>query len=355
MSDTVLRYLIAIAIGAGVWLAGWFVGRFLLGGLMRIIHRTPTDLDDIVFGAIRPQIHWWAALLGVVVGARYGGLAPPTQAIVDRAAGALFLLSLTLAASRFLTDLVARRSAQFSGVLPATTLTQNVVRIGVIGMGLLVIAGNLGIAITPILTALGVGSLAVALALQPTLSNLFAGFHITLARQLHVGDFVELETGAKGFVTDIGWRSTQIRELPDNIIIVPNARLTEMVVKNYAAPGPQQAALVQVGVSYGSDLKRVEEVTLDVARGALREVTGGVPEFEPLVRYHTFGDSSIDFTVVLRVQTFPDRYLVTHEFLKRLHRRYAEEGIEIPFPQRVLHLAEGPVVREALQGPGLRR
>ena len=207
------------------------------------------------------------------------------------------------------------------------------------GLGALIVLSNLGIAITPLLTALGVGSLAVALALQPTLSNLFAGFQIALARQIRVGDFVELETGQQGYVTDIGWRSTQIRELPSNLVIVPNARIAEIIVRNYALPENEQSALVQVGVSYSSDLDRVEAVTIEVAREVQRTVSGALSEFEPFIRYHTFGDSAIGFSVILRVREFTDRYLVTHEFVKRLHRRYAAEGIEIPFPQRVVHNA----------------
>jgi small-conductance mechanosensitive channel len=218
-----------------------------------------------------------------------------------------------------------------------TSLAGNVVRIGVFSIGALLALSNLGISITPLLTALGIGSLAVALALQPTLSNLFAGVHLTLARPIAVGDFIELENGRSGTVDDIGWRATRIRELPNNIIVVPNARVADMVVTNYALPEPEQAALVQVGVSYASDLGMVEEVTVEVAREVLRDVSGGVPEFEPFIRYNRFGESSIDFTVILRVRQFTDRYLVVHEFIKRLKSRYDEAGIEIPFPQRVLH------------------
>jgi len=142
-------------------------------------------------------------------------------------------------------------------------------------------------------------------------------------------------------VTDIGWRSTQIRELPNNLILVPNAHLAEIVVKNYSLPETEQSAVVQVGVSYSCDLEFVERVTVEVARDVQRTVAGALPAFEPFVRYHTFGDSAINFSVILRVKEFTDRYLVTHEFVKRLHRRYGELGIEIPFPQRVLHMAEG--------------
>jgi small-conductance mechanosensitive channel len=161
--------------------------------------------------------------------------------------------------------------------------------------------------------------------------------HMAISKPIRVGDFVELETGTRGTVEDIGWRSTRIRDLPNNLVIVPNARLVEMVLTNYSLPVPEQSLPVQVGVAYGSDLEHVERVTLEVAKEVLNEVPGAVAGFEPAFRYHTLADSAIELSAVLRVQQFSDRALVTHEFIKRLHRRFAEEGIEIPFPQRVLH------------------
>jgi small-conductance mechanosensitive channel len=336
--ELLVRSSIALAIGVVIALLGWLLGPPALSRLARALRHTPTEVDDILLEALRPQVPIWFVLLGAVVASQEAPLIESARAFVLRAALIGFLFSLTLAAARFVAVFVRRNASRLPGALPASSLTQNLARAIVIGLGLLVIAGQLGIEITPILTALGVGSLAVALALQPTLANLFAGLHITIARQIRVGDFVELEQGGQGYVQDIGWRSTQIRELPNNLIIVPNARLAEMVVKNDSLPMTEQAALVQVGVSYASDLRKVERVTIDVARETLQQVEGGVADFEPFMRYHTFGDSSVNFTVILRVREFVDRYLVAHEFVKRLHERYVRERIEIPFPQCVLHV-----------------
>lgn len=96
--------------------------------------------------------------------------------------------------------------------------------------------------------------------------------------------------------------------------------------------------LVEVSVAYGSDLDRVERVTTDVGRAVMREVEGGIPAFEPFIRYHTFADSGIQFSVILRGRETVDQYLITHEFIKRLHRRYRDEGIEIPFPTRTVEV-----------------
>jgi small-conductance mechanosensitive channel len=204
-------------------------------------------------------------------------------------------------------------------------------------IGLLIVLNALGISITPILATLGVGGLAVALALQDTLANLFAGFHIIVSKQVRIGDYVKLESGQEGYVTDINWRTTKIQMLANNVVLVPNDKLAKVIVTNYYLPEKNMSVLVQVGVHYGSDLGKVEEITCDVARRVLREITGGVPDFEPFIRYHTFGDSSINFSVILRVGEFVNQYLVKHEFIKRLHERYAREGIVIPYPIRAIN------------------
>jgi len=101
-------------------------------------------------------------------------------------------------------------------------------------------------------------------------------------------------------------------------------------------PGKVVAVLVEVGVDYASDLRQVEQVVMAVGREVMAEVPGGVPDFEPFIRYHTFADSSINFTVILRAKEFVDQYLIKHEFVKRLHTRFNDEGIAIPFPIRTI-------------------
>jgi small-conductance mechanosensitive channel len=96
------------------------------------------------------------------------------------------------------------------------------------------------------------------------------------------------------------------------------------------------SVLIPVGVGYRSDLEKVERVTAEVARDVMQTVPGGIPEFEPFIRYHTFGDSGVELNVILRAREFTDQYLIKHEFIKRLHARYRQESIEFPFPQRVV-------------------
>lgn len=217
------------------------------------------------------------------------------------------------------------------------SLTENIVRVAVIVVGVLVILNSLGVEITPILATLGVGGLAVALALQDTLSNLFAGFHISLNKMLRVGDYVKLETGEEGYVIDITSRTTKIKMLSNNVILVPNAKITQTIITNYYYPDKALAVLVKVGVHYNSNLKEVERITCEVAKEIMQEVTGGIPEFEPFIRYNEFADFSINFNVIMRAKEFVDQHLIRHEFIKRLHDRYNKEGIVIPYPIRAVN------------------
>jgi small-conductance mechanosensitive channel len=205
----------------------------------------------------------------------------------------------------------------------------------------MVILAYFKIEITPIIATLGLGGLAVGLALQDTLSNFFAGLHILTDKPVSVGDFVELENGAiTGTVEDISWRTTRIRTISNTLVIVPNAKLANSTIVNDSLPNQETEITIQCGVSYASNLNKVEKVTLDVAKKIQQDVTGAVKGFEPTVRYHTFGDSNINFSVTLRLQTIGDRFRVRHEFIKALKERYDREGIEISWPVRKLYYGE---------------
>jgi small-conductance mechanosensitive channel len=329
-------WLVSLGLLAAAVVLGYLAKLLVVHRLARLAAATKTSLDDLLIVSIQRHVPLWFLLGGLALAARTAPIAADHAQLVTSLATAAFFLSLSLAAAGLVGSLVDRAPPGAAGKFTTTSLSRNLLRAAVLAMGTLLVLVNLGVEITPLLTALGVGSLAVALALQPTLSNLFAGIHISVAKPVRVGDFVELDGGTQGFILDIGWRATQVRELANNVIVVPNARLSEMIVKNFSLPELEQSLVVQVGVSYGSDLEQVERVTTAVARETLAATAGGIGSFEPFIRFHTFGESAIDFSVILRVVQFTDRYLVTHEFLKRLKARYDREGIEIPFPQRVL-------------------
>jgi small-conductance mechanosensitive channel len=170
--------------------------------------------------------------------------------------------------------------------------------------------------------------------------------HLTLAGNLRVGDFIQLESGEQGYIEDIHWRVTRVRMLPNNIVLIPNSRLSQSIITNYHLPAKDLAVLVEVGVHYASDLEHVERVTREVASTIMKTVPGGVPDFDPFIRYHTFADSSVNFTVILRAREFTDGYVVKHAFIKAVARAYEAEGIVIPFPIRALNVTQEKAVGE---------
>jgi small-conductance mechanosensitive channel len=263
-------------------------------------------------------------------------LTPGLANFVRQSVAVVLLFCATVFAARLAAATVQHYAQRSDGSGMFGSIFLNITRLIVFVVGVLVILQTLGISITPMLTALGVGGLAVALALKDTLANLFSGIHLIAAKYIRGGDYVRLDSGEEGYVVDINWRHTSLRQLPDNLILVPNARLATAVLTNYHEPQRGLQVAVHVGVSYDSDLELVERVTVEVGREVMREVPGGDPDFEPWVWFGAFGSSSIDLTVYLRAAEFYDQYPVRHAFVKRLHARYREEGIEIPYPIQTL-------------------
>jgi small-conductance mechanosensitive channel len=336
----IIELILPLIIIIGGFLLGIIFERIILARLRKIATITKWEGDEIIIASLKGMPILWFLIAGI-----YGAVSiiPMNQNLfnlVYKLLLAIVIFSVTLALARITAGFSNIYAGKAKGTLPSTSIFTNIAKLTVFTIGILIILQSLGISITPILTALGVGGLAVALALQDTLSNLFAGLHIIVSKQVKPGDYVKLDTGEEGYVTDITWRNTTIRALPNNIIVVPNSKLASVIITNYYLPEQEMAVLVQVGVSYDSDLEKVERVTIDVAKEVMREVQGGVPGFDPFIRYHTFSDFSINFTVILRAKEFVDQYLIKHEFVKRLHRRYNEEGIEIPFPIRTIHMKD---------------
>ncbi len=329
-STPLLTFLITLFVGV-------IIKKVIFVCLSHWAKTTKHQIDDIIIESIRQPLMIWFTMLGLYLAVSAASLPGIWVQTIGKILVALGILSATVAIATIVGKLISLYASKIEGVMPVTSLTQNIGRVIIFGIGIMIVMNSLGISITPILATLGVGGLAVALALQETLANLFAGFHTTIARQVRVGDYVKLETGEEGYVTDINWRTTKIRMLPNNVVLVPNAKLTQAIIINYYLPDREMSILVNLGVHYDSDLDKVERVTCEVAKEVMKEIPGGVPEFEPFVRFHTFADSSINFSVILRAKEFTDQYLIKHEFVKRLHKRYAKEHINIPYPIRAIN------------------
>lgn len=334
------QFLISFGIIIGGTLIGFLFEKLALKSMYRAVHRTRWNGDDIIIYALRHVVTIWFALASIYFVVLRRDIDQALAGLLNNVLLILLLISIAMVLARVAAGFIRLYFNSVQG-LPSSSLIMNVVRIIIGVLFGLIILQSLGIQVTPLLGALGVGGLAVALALQETLANLFAGIVIILSKQLRPNDFVQLSSGEQGYVEDISWRNTTIRSLPNNMIIVPNAELSTTIITNYYQPEQQMSVLVDVGVSYESDLEHVEEVTVEVATEVMTEVEGGIPEEEPFIRYNNFGDFSIDFTVIMQTSEVVNQYIIKHEFIKRLHRRYGEEGIKIPFPIRTIQTMDG--------------
>lgn len=332
-----LEYLIPAAIVIAAIILGYIVEKIIFAVIRRKAGKASRNAE-IAIKSMKGLIVLLFVILGIYVDIEIAAVSPRLYELLGKILLVLVIFTVTFVIARVVIGFIRVFSAKTEGVLPSTSIFVNITYIIIYIIGLMVILQTLGISITPILTALGVGGLAVALALQDTLANLFSGLSIIASGKINIGDYIEIEGGYAGFVVDITWRNTAIRVLPNNIVVIPNKKLAESILTNYYLPEQEMSVLVDVGVSYGSDLHKVERVTIEVGKDVMQNVQGGVPEHEPFIRYKEFGDSSINFSVILRGKEFVDKFLIRHEFIKRLTDRYRKEGIEIPFPIRTVYL-----------------
>jgi small-conductance mechanosensitive channel len=312
---------------------------------LKVLHRwaekTETALDDIIIKSFRAPSIYWCFAVGLYIGAGMSDIPHKYVFYLSKTIHIVIVFSVTLATANLSGRIFKNYIRKSNLPIPTTGLAYGILKGAIITIGFLIILSILGISITPLLTALGVGGVAVALALQDTLANLFAGIHILMEKSVRVGDFVKLETGQEGYVEDITWRTTRVRMLPNNIVVVPNSKLSQSVLTNYYLPEKKMSLLIPVGVNYSSDPDKVEKLLIEEAKNAVGEIPGLLGDPEPFVRFIPgFGESSLDFTLICQVREFVDQYLAQHELRKRIFRRFREEGVDIPFPHRTVYLRE---------------
>lgn len=324
----------ALILGASL-LMGFVLNYLLRRYITRHTDLAPDSALGVLLHAVRGLPRLWCFAIGVYWTIHTVGLIEPVQRLLAYILFTILVFSITRVIVRTLERIIALRTAEARSAAAATSLLTNLVAITIYAAGAIIVLGYYGISIAPLITALGVGGMAVALGLQESLANLFAGLHLILSKQVRVGDYIRLDSDNEGRVTDITWRYTTILTSANNTVVVPNAKLSSAILTNYDMPEPQIAVIIPVGVSYDSDLEKVETVTVAVAADVMERLEGSMVK-TPAVFFHTFGDSSIDFNVVLYARRFTDRTQLKHEFIKALTQRYREEGIDIPFPVRTI-------------------
>ena len=274
-----LEWIPKIIVPVSVFFITIFIGIIIKTILFkRLLHLSKTTkvISDTSISTVKIPVMMWFTLVAIYLALEASGVPKDMVEILGKIMFVLGVFSVTLVLANVAAKLIKVYAKRLESVLPITSLTEYIAKTIIFVIGILVILSSLGISITPILATLGIGGLAVALALQDTLANLFSGFHTIIARQIRVGDYIKLDSGEEGYVIDFNWRTTEIRMLPNNMVLVPNSKLAQAIVINYYLPDKEMAVLVEAGVHYKSDLKYVEHVVCEVGKEIMRDVSGAV-------------------------------------------------------------------------------
>ncbi len=308
----------------------------------RLSHHTETELDDRIFRAIRRPVSVIIMVLGaylaVIIPAE---LTAAQQDLVNSLFIAAAIMSVVLLVGRMLSvtlewyiaGLEAAKRGAGAHIIPMLRKLA-VMAVYVIG-GLLALEA-LGISVSPLIAGLGLGGLAVALAIQPTLTNIFAGTYVMTEGVISPGDYIELQGGVAGYVLEVSWRSTRIRTWENNLVVIPNARFAETIFTNYNGPLLPVNVYLTCGVSYSSDLARVEAVSMDVMHQVLECSPHGVKEYGAYFGFDNFGESNVDFWLFVQAKDRLAGFELRSELINELHRRFAHEAIVINYPVRAL-------------------
>lgn len=338
-----LMYIPALLKVAVLMAAAWLIRRWGLPLVLKWTRRAECELGEVAVTALLERIIPWSVWLSVYY--LLGQLVESRRIIYlgQHLLTAVFIISVSRGLVKIAAAAVQVYANRNSRLVSSTSILKNLACCIIGIMGVMLVLHSFDISVAPLLTALGVGGLAVALALQDTLSNFFAGLHLLAAQPIRPGDYIRLDSGEEGYVVDITWRNTSIEDLAQNMIIVPNSKMAEAKLVNYNMPYKHVLIQIPLSVSYDSDLDKVEKIILEVAEA----VTGGIPDSGcrqcPAVRFHSFGDNSVELNILLCARQFSAQYYIRHEFIKRLQRRFIAEAIEIPEPMHhvVLYHAAG--------------
>jgi small-conductance mechanosensitive channel len=335
------QLVVPLAFLAASILAGLVVRSILFRALRAWTANTERNLESLIAESLRGPVVLWSIILGLHLATQHSEIPKVYLNYIPKTLAVLWIVSLTMAMSRLVGNAVRFYGGRATGAQEVTSLTRKLAQIAIVFIGLAFLLRVFNVSLTPILTTLGVGGLAVALALQDTLSNLFAGFYVSISGLVHIGDYIKLNTGEEGYITDINWRCTMMRGTSNNLVIVPNSKLGQAIYTNFSLPEPRMWMSVSFGVGYESDVDRVQAVLLEETIAAAAEIRGLQADPTPYVLFNPGpGESALVFQVSFSVVEYAGQYVVQSELRKRLYKRLVREGITMPFPTRTVLLEQ---------------
>lgn len=332
------HYFEILLLPSGILVAALLIGillnRFINDRIEQHISEDVT-LKSVFFNAMKGVPISFCLVAGLYWIVNTVEITPTLTKIFSYVLFTINVFTLTRVLARTLSGMVDFYVDRSEGTLPKSSLLNNIISFVLYAMAIIIVLQYYGISVAPIITAMGAGGVAMALGMQETLANIFAGIQLIVSKQLRLDDFIKLSSGEQGRVTDISWRYTSIQSVMGNVVVIPNKNLAGTIITNYNLPQKDITIIIPIGVSYDSDLEHVEKVTLEVAKKVMEDATetSAIP---PKILFHTFADSSINFDVWLHSTRFDNQAILKHNFIKALTKRYREEHINIPYPIRTL-------------------
>lgn len=316
---------------------GWLVEKLILKRVLASLGTRGWKGEVAIKNAVKGFFTFGLFIAGLFIAIQSSGSEIPVSWRLNLWIKVAFIFFLALYASRSVAALIRYYTGHEGSGIPNSSILVNLARFTVLLIGFVIILNAIGISITPILTALGVGGLAVALALQDTLGNLFAGLQILAARKISVGDFIRLESGDEGQIEDIALRNTTIRTMRNNLVVIPNSKIANSILTNYNAPTEDFTIAIDAIVPFGSDLNRIEKIVLEVGNNLMKSESILSPDYKPSMVFTGFMEVGVGFRVLIRTPRYSDQQILRHRFIKALHARFIQESIEIPVstPERL--------------------
>jgi len=313
--------------------------------IIRLTNWTPSDLDTRITRSLKAPL-----TIGIIILGCYLALTIPldltsSQQQIVNSITSLIGLGLGIVAVGSAVGNIFKWYEETIAPKTSTNLDQRLVplihRVSIAliyALGGLLILDHLNVNISPLIAGLGLGGLSVALALQPTLANLFAGTYVMTEGAVTTGDYIQLEGGVEGYVMDVSWRSTRLQTWTNNMVVIPNSKFAETIITNFQKPAPPVNLYLTCGVSYDSDLFMIENICQEVMSQILEKDSNAVKEYGSWFGFESFGESNVNFWVFLQAKDRLASFLLQTTVMQNLHSRFRKDGIVINYPVRSLQL-----------------
>jgi MscS family membrane protein len=301
--------------------------------------KTKTEIDDLIVEKIRNPLNFILLLIGVRLALVPLEFTTGYIATIEKLIYTLIILLVTLIVARIFDILIDNWGSKFTKITKSDLddqllgLAHKFSKVVIYLVGILVILDYWGIAIGPFLASLGIAGLAIAFALQNTLSNIFGGIALIIDKTIRVGDVIEVD-GTTGTVMDIGLRSTKIKSFDGNSVIIPNGKLVDSKVQNRVQPNKKERVVIPFGVEYGADIEKVKKIVMK----EIKKVPDVLDDPGPSVMFREMGDSALIFKVYFWMKTYSETFAAKDKANTLIYNALNKAKISIPFPQMDVHL-----------------